>query len=110
MPTHTVSNPYIYSFSTRKNTYVYLPYKQTLAKFGRQEWENIKNFNVSEEVRKQLEARKIYVGSNYKEEMLRDYRKNFIEEVTPSPRIMYPKTKNEFIKMEAGFVEAYRRV
>ncbi|MGC8776451.1 MAG: HAD-IA family hydrolase [Candidatus Micrarchaeia archaeon] len=87
--TNTALNPYIYSFSTRKNTYVYLPYKQTLAKFERQEWEKIKNFNVSEEMRKQLEAHKIYVGSNYKEEMLMYYRKNFIEEVTPSPRIMY---------------------
>jgi len=79
-------NPYIYSFETLDNIYLYLPYKQTLASFSKEEWDKIKSINVEPDINKALREKKIYVDQSYSENFIEFYKKQI---GSPSLRIVY---------------------
>lgn len=80
-------NPYLYSFSTLKNTYAYLPPKHTLLSFTLEEWNKVKQFKVNRRTYKRLEEAQVYVREGYPDRFLEFYRSKYVK--APSLNIIY---------------------
>ncbi|MEM3227796.1 MAG: HAD hydrolase-like protein [Candidatus Micrarchaeaceae archaeon] len=82
-----VLNPYLYTYGTLANTYVYSPYRHTLLSFSTDEWNRIKEHKVDKKTEGELIKNKVYVEKDYKKRFLEKYRAHY--SVEPKLGIVY---------------------